>query len=96
MKITKKQLRRIIREEKAKLFKSRLQEAYAQSDIITDLNPARVLTDVEKMHDSLMKVEAEVLDAAKNGRKMDTDLVYKHNGEVLNMLRTLRGYMLGI
>jgi DNA primase large subunit len=91
MKITKRQLRRIIKEERARLLK--------ESEIIQDLDPNEVLRIVESLLNEVRAVDNDLTRANRERGPSTTALVIRAqdaNKGVLDKLQRLRAMMLGM
>ena len=91
MKIIKRQLRRIIKEERARLLK--------ESEIIQDLDPNEVLRIVESLLNEVRAVDNDLTRANRDRGPSVTALVIRAqdaNKGVLDQLQRLRAMMLGI
>ena len=91
MKITKRQLRRIIREERTRLLR--------ESEIIQDLDSNEVLKVVESLLNEVRAVDNDLTRANRDRGPSVTALVIRAqdaNKGVLDQLQRLRAMMLGI
>jgi len=91
VKITKRQLRRIIKEEKAKILK--------ESEVIQDLDPNEILREVESLLNDVKAVDNDLTRANRERGSSTTALVIRAqdaNAGVLDRLQRLRAMMLGI
>ena len=91
MKITKRQLRRIIREEKAKL----LRESALDDPGGVAIPPAELITRVEKLTSLVSKVD-EYLNSAARGESGMVDMAFEANGDVEYHLQQLLGDLKGM
>ena len=91
MKITKRQLRRIIKEEKAKL----LRESALDDPGGVSIPPAELISRVEKLTSLVSKVD-EYLNSAARGESGMVDMAFEANGDVEYHLQQLLGDLKGM
>ena len=91
MKITKRQLRRIIREEKAKL----LRESALDDPGGVAIPPAELIAKVEKLMDLVRKVDGYLTAHFRGEPGMD-DVAFEANGDVEYHLQQLAAELKGL
>ena len=91
MKITKRQLRRIIKEEKAKL----LRESALDDPGGVSIPPEELIVRLEKLMGLVSKVDG-YLTAGLRGEKEMIDVAFEANGDVEYHLQQLLGDLKGI
>ena len=92
MKITKRQLRRIIREEKEKLLReSALDDAGGVS-----IPPDELIARVEKIMTLTSKVDKYLNDGVWNGKPEMVEMAFEANGDVEYHLQQLLGDLKGL
>ena len=91
MKITKNQLRRIIKEEKQKL----LRESALDDPGGVSIPPAELIAKVEKIMDLVRKVDS-YLTAGLRGEREMVDVAFEANGDVEYHLQQLAAELKGL
>ena len=91
MKVTKNQLRRIIREEKAKILK----ESALDDPGGVGIPPAELIAKVEKLL-TLVATTDKHLTAAAQGDMAQVDMAFEANGDVEYHLQQLAGALKGM
>ena len=96
MKITKRQLRRIIREERARL----LEESALDDPGGVALDPSEIVADVEKLLGLASRVDQHASAALDSSRQSimatNVDLALEANGDVVYWLQQLLGKLKGL